>query len=489
MMEHLRCKGEGILLVFDNAFDASALKSYLPRGGAAKVLVTSNAHAWRGVAEPVEIRLWPKEIGADYLIARTGRAAERVAAEALSEALGGLPLAHEQAAAYCERLGISLAEYKSRFEGAPGRLLDTDKDAPREYHDGLTVAKTFAVAIEEASKLHPAAEALIVYAALLAPEPIPLFLFAEGREKFGEPLASALEGDGLDEAVAALRTFALLERETITDERDPAITTECIRLHRLVRQVAAARCEDKAREGILRALVISMAAVYPKKLDHNTNAWGRARRLDAPASALADFVGLALSHKELLDKELLTASAELLRSLLPYKKGVATALKQAISLFERVKAVITKVVAAAQHPDAKKLKAALPRLEALGTLINVETARDAVTLKLRIQIEARLLSEGLLPILENTLGIDNPYTYQVRKDLARLLLDCGDADHARKLAETSLSTYEKLLDKNDPWTKESASIAADALVALGRADEAAALRARYGLEGDTPAAV
>jgi hypothetical protein len=76
---------------------------------------------------------------------------------------------------------------------------------------------------------------LIVHAALLAPEPIPLFLFAEAREKFGEPLASALEGDGLDEAVAALRTFALLDRETIADEREPEIMTDTIRLHRLVR--------------------------------------------------------------------------------------------------------------------------------------------------------------------------------------------------------------------------------------------------------------
>jgi hypothetical protein len=37
-------------------------------------------------------------------------------------------------------------------------------------------------------------------AGLLAPEPIPLFLFSEARENFGEPLASALAGDGLDEA-------------------------------------------------------------------------------------------------------------------------------------------------------------------------------------------------------------------------------------------------------------------------------------------------
>jgi len=72
VMERLRHEGEGILLIFDNATDADVLKPYLPRGGPARVLVTSNAPAWRGVAEPVEIRLWPKEIGADYLVARTG---------------------------------------------------------------------------------------------------------------------------------------------------------------------------------------------------------------------------------------------------------------------------------------------------------------------------------------------------------------------------------------------------------------------------------
>jgi hypothetical protein len=96
VMERLRQEGEGILLIYDNAVDANQLKPYLPRGGHAQVLVTSNAHAWRGVAAPVEIRLWPKDIGADYLIARTGRAAERDAALALSEALGGLPLAHNR---------------------------------------------------------------------------------------------------------------------------------------------------------------------------------------------------------------------------------------------------------------------------------------------------------------------------------------------------------------------------------------------------------
>jgi len=140
VMERLRHEGEGILLIFDNAVDANALKPYLPRGGAARVLVTSNAHAWRGVAAPIEIAVWSKEIGVDYLIARTDREAERTAAGNLSEALGGLPLAHEQTAAYCERLDISLADYCKRFEAAPVRFLDDARHAPAEYHSSARLS-------------------------------------------------------------------------------------------------------------------------------------------------------------------------------------------------------------------------------------------------------------------------------------------------------------------------------------------------------------
>jgi Tetratricopeptide repeat len=81
--------------------------------------------------------------------------------------------------------------------------------------------------------------------------------------------------------VAALRAFALVERETIPDERDLAITTECIRLHRLVRQVAAARAAGAAQEDMLRALIEAMAVVYPAKIYDDANSWPRARRLDA----------------------------------------------------------------------------------------------------------------------------------------------------------------------------------------------------------------
>ena len=103
--ERLRHEGEGLLLIYDNAIDATSLRPYLPPGGAARVLVTSNAPAWRGVAAPVEIRLSGRKTSARTTsLPAPGRDSERADAEALSEALGGLPLAHEQAAAYCERL-------------------------------------------------------------------------------------------------------------------------------------------------------------------------------------------------------------------------------------------------------------------------------------------------------------------------------------------------------------------------------------------------
>jgi hypothetical protein len=141
-----------------------------------------------------------------------------------------------------------------RFATAPARLLDDARHAPAEYHDGLTVAKTFALAIEEVAKLHPGAEPLIVQAALLAPEPIPLFLFAEACEKFGEPLTNALDGNGLDEAAAALRSFA---RSLIAQSSRTSATRQSRPAPRActAREVAAARHHREAREDRVRVLI------------------------------------------------------------------------------------------------------------------------------------------------------------------------------------------------------------------------------------------
>jgi hypothetical protein len=270
IMERLRTDSEGLLLIYDNAIDATTLKPFLPTGGAAKILVTANTHVWRGLAEPIELGLWPKRIGADYLIARTGRRNERQAAETLSEFLGGLPLAHEQASAYCERLAVSMKDYTTRFTAEPYRLLDDAKHAPSEYNDGLTVARTFGLAIMEVAKLHAAALPLLTCLAQLPAHPIPLFLFSEGRVALEQPTLPFIDAEQLDHAVAALRSFALVEYESIPfviwkddediEEENPIAV---VRLHRLVREVVLSRSERAVSEEARIPLMKAALKLYP----------------------------------------------------------------------------------------------------------------------------------------------------------------------------------------------------------------------------------
>jgi hypothetical protein len=330
------------LLIYDNAIDAAALHPYLPRAGAAHVIVTSNGPAWRAYATPLALALWPPSVGADYLVARTGRGGERDDAETLSSILHGLPLAHEQAAAYIECLEVSFAEYRRRFEAAPERLLDDPAHAPADYHGGLTVAKAFHLAIEQAASLHPACEPLLQYAALLAPEPIPVFLFREGREALGEPLATLLAGDGLDEALAALRGFALIGREAIADERDHTIRTDCLRLHRLVRQVAVTRMSPDAIARSRTGLIAAVAAVYPPSVFIAPATWPRARRLDALALSLAAPPAAIPAGAE-------QSASVLLDGLASFHHGALAAFSQARPLFERAHALAEATLGAA-HP-------------------------------------------------------------------------------------------------------------------------------------------
>jgi hypothetical protein len=72
-------------------------------------------------------------------------------------------------------------------------------------------------------------------------------------------------------------------------------------------------------------------------------------------------------------------------------------------------------------------------------------------------------------------------------NLALLLYSQGDYDGARPLCERALAIFEKVLGAEHPDTKGSAATAAVVLEALGRADTAAALRARFGLVRETPA--
>src|SRR5262249_27641707 len=142
------------------------------------------------------------------------------------------------------------------------------------------------------------------------------------------PDGMAANNDWLEEAAAALRAFALIDREVIADERDPAIKTDCIRLHPLVVQVAAERCVGEAREAARRSLMEAMEAAYPMDVFANPTTWPRARRLDALALAL---VGPDNSWRRRAND----ATASVLIGIAAYRLAALAAHREARALFER----------------------------------------------------------------------------------------------------------------------------------------------------------
>jgi hypothetical protein len=57
----------------------------------------------------------------------------------------------------------------------------------------------------------------------------------------------------------------------------------------------------------------------------------------------------------------------------------------------------------------------------------------------------------------------------------------GSPTDGLALGQTALTAHDKRLGRGHPLTKDSARVTADALDALGRTEEARALRERYGV--------
>jgi hypothetical protein len=151
------------LLIFDNAVTEADLTGLIPPSGTGRVVITSRNPAFERIAEPVAVDPFAREQSARFLTERTGSRDQR-AAEAIAELVGDLPLALEQAAAYCVLTGVSLAEYARRFRGARRRLLRAE--APL---DRLGVEGTLRLAFRQAAGRSAAAVQLLRLLAFMAP--------------------------------------------------------------------------------------------------------------------------------------------------------------------------------------------------------------------------------------------------------------------------------------------------------------------------------
>jgi len=136
------------LLVFDNARDSGSIESYLPTGTCGHVLITSRHQNWNHIGTSLKIEVWSREESLAFLHKRTGQA-EDAATGKLVETLGCLPLALEQAAAYCVARKKSHADYFDLFTTRRQELWKRELH-PENYPD--TVATTWTLAFEQFNK-------------------------------------------------------------------------------------------------------------------------------------------------------------------------------------------------------------------------------------------------------------------------------------------------------------------------------------------------
>jgi hypothetical protein len=248
------------LVIFDNAPDPAAVAEFLPGAGGGHVLVTSRNSAWQGIADPVPVDLLPLSSAVELLLQRTGDSDEQAATQ-LADALGRLPLALEQAAAYAATERLQLARYLELFKERHTELLALGK--PLAYQS--TVDATFTLALDQLRATNPAAGQLLELCALLAPEEIPLPLLLSQPRLLPGPLAAAVTDPVRQGEVAGL----LYRQGLLTQD-----TTDIARMHRLVQAVTLAHLRQADRHQRTVEAVELLAELFPPRARIRTSGRG-----------------------------------------------------------------------------------------------------------------------------------------------------------------------------------------------------------------------
>jgi hypothetical protein len=265
------------LVVFDNAEDPADLRPWWPPGSG-RVLVTSRNPAWAGLAATIALDVLPRSDAVAFLRRRLGRDDPNF--DQLANALGDLPLALEQAAAYLDAAAIGVGDYLDLLGERARELLALGRPATTEQ----TIAITWTVSLQRLRKQTPAAEDLLNLCAFLAADDIPRDLPGQHDGLLPERVADTI-GDPLvyQQAVGALRHYSLS-----TTSQDG----QTLSVHRLVQMVVRHRLgSDQEQQWAAVALRLICAAFpndhtnpavwpqYARVLPHALAVTGHAERL------------------------------------------------------------------------------------------------------------------------------------------------------------------------------------------------------------------
>jgi transcriptional regulator with XRE-family HTH domain/CheY-like chemotaxis protein len=223
------------LLIIDNADDIDMVQEFIPPTGRGHVLLTSRARAMGAVAHRIVLDLMMPDDGALFLLRRatilepadsleSADEADRNEALALTQLMGGLPLALDQVGAYIEETMCGVSGYVEVYRTHARELLNERGEVVIDHPN--PIATTWLLAFERIDKQRAAAE-LLRLCAFLYPDAIPEEILRNGERladnDIHQPiLASQYE---LNQAARELIKSSLIQRND---------RTKMFTIHRLV---------------------------------------------------------------------------------------------------------------------------------------------------------------------------------------------------------------------------------------------------------------
>jgi tetratricopeptide (TPR) repeat protein len=448
------------LFILDNADELAIVKEFIPPAFQGHLLLTTRAQAMGRLAYSLEVEVMQPETGALLLLRRAGLLApvaslEQAApanvtiAKELSEEMGGLPLALDQAGAYIEETRCGLLGYRRLYQteresllqrrgglnitnsgsNSPSRLRSFFRHpfqpprAPLQESRGISVvdhpepvATTWSLSFAKVKQANAAAAELLQYCAFLHPDAIPEELIMKGAAHLGKGLRrTAAEPSKFNEAIEVLGRYSLLRRNP---------TTNTLTIHRLVQAVLRTNMTDKTQHEWAKRTVRAVNLAFP----------------DVTDVALWEQCELYLPHA-------LMCATLIDEYTLAFPEATRLLDQTASYFFQR-----------GDYPQAELLlQQALMALEQQLGLQRPYTAKylyhlGKVYLEQYKYEQAEPLLKQALAIYEQLLGFQHPQVAASLLGLAVLYEEQGKYSEAEPLLKRTLAIYEQQLGPEHPIT-------------------------------------
>jgi len=180
--------------------------------------------------------------------------------------MDGLPLALDQAGAYIEETGSSLADYLDLCRTQKATLLSERGNFATDHPESVTT--TFSLAFQKVQRANPAAADLLRLCAFLDPDAIPEEIITEGAADLGPVLqAIATNPLKLNRAMEVLRKYSLIRRNS---------ATKTLTIHRLVQTVLKDGMNKRTQHRWAERTVQALNRAFPENI--NVSTWPQCKR-------------------------------------------------------------------------------------------------------------------------------------------------------------------------------------------------------------------